>query len=46
MKTVKVLIIEDETAAAKRLNKLIIEIMPDAEIIRIIAEHCICCSMV
>jgi DNA-binding LytR/AlgR family response regulator len=33
MKTTKVLIIEDEMAAAKRLNKLISELMPDAEII-------------
>src|SRR3954468_20459282 len=33
MKTIKVLIIEDEMAAAKRLNKLISELMPDAEIV-------------
>src|SRR4051812_40027491 len=36
MKTIKVLIIEDEMAAAKRLNKLISELMPDAEIINTI----------
>jgi len=36
MKTIKVLIIEDEMAAAKRLNKLIIELMPDAEIVNTI----------
>jgi len=33
MKTTKVLIIEDEVAAAKRLHKLITELMPDAEIL-------------
>src|SRR3954471_22536198 len=38
MKTTKVLIIEDEIAAAKRLNKLITEIMPDAEILETITS--------
>src|SRR6266487_3107974 len=33
MKTIKILIIEDEVAAAKRLHKLITELMPDAEIL-------------
>src|SRR5215510_2245706 len=38
MKPIKVLIIEDEMAAAKRLQKLISEIMPEAEIANSIAS--------
>src|ERR1051326_698980 len=38
MKAVKVLIIEDEMAAAKRLQKLISEIMPEAEIANSVAS--------
>jgi two-component system LytT family response regulator len=38
MKTVKVLIIEDEVAAAKRLHKLISELMPEAEIVSSLAS--------
>lgn len=38
MKPVKVLIIEDEVAAAKRLHKLISELMPEAEIVNSVAS--------
>jgi two-component system, LytTR family, response regulator LytT len=38
MKNIKVLIIEDEMAAAKRLQKLITEIMPEAEIVNSVAS--------
>src|SRR5215831_5129797 len=38
MKNIKVLIIEDEMAAVKRLQKLITEIMPESEIINSIAS--------